>query len=882
MTSEIRANTIKNRVGLGTVSYTNTGIVVSGIVTANTVRLSDDNKIQLGDGQDIEVYHDGSYSYLQAQGTLFIDATGDINFRNPNNGEYKAAFNNNGPCSLLHNGQVKFATTSTGINVTGSITGTGDLTLTDTATDSSAGPEFKLFRNSASPADADYLGQIKFAGESDTGVERNYAKITGKILDASNGTEDGILEFAHIKGGSQNISARFRSDSLQLLNDTNLSVAGDTTLTGDLDVDGHTNLDNVNIVGVTTTTDNLHIGTRTHTANSSTALKNIHMGSEFWNGTAGDHRALKLIFYGTSGSAGQYGLGVSNNTLELQSNFNISMFAGGVSGNTKTRRFHITSAGDYLFDTGTLYVKDKISHYDDADTNIRFSTSDTISFETAGAERLRILSSGELRIISSGNNNDPAHLRLHSADVSISTNDAIGVVRFAGRDAGSASVSRTGALIQATAAATWDTLQSSGYSATHLDFFTQSNSGTDNIAAGARLRLDSDGRLLLGRQTVSHTSSKMEIQGGAEAYLRISPNTNTGVSGIIFGTADDHSTGGIYYQGTDDALIFAGYNNDEKMRITAGGLIQAKTLSGSYYPIASEKDGSTSARAATSAWEIKKTLGPRAKTGYYYLENPYDGSVNTWWCDMTTDGGGWILIAHTGEGQMSSLATGDGNHWFNRSNKGGFDSVGSGYYKGGGYWRATNGAWAANTCGQLMWDVRVHNQFGYQQYGYHDTAESASKVVFNWGTDQALPNGASSLSNIPNASNRRFNEWCYEVQNAPGFNPSNYHQNIRSNTINGANFFTEHMVMTWSFRNTGGAGDAAADGPYWMIGSHHDGQHQHYEESLSGSDGVYGDGGYQVVSNQDTYWANNPSGTNNGMRRLAKFDDSGTVNVWLR
>ena len=36
MTSEIRANTLKNRVGLGTVEYTNTGIVVSGIVTANS------------------------------------------------------------------------------------------------------------------------------------------------------------------------------------------------------------------------------------------------------------------------------------------------------------------------------------------------------------------------------------------------------------------------------------------------------------------------------------------------------------------------------------------------------------------------------------------------------------------------------------------------------------------------------------------------------------------------------------------------------------------------------------------------------------------------------------------------------------------------------
>ena len=170
MTSEIRANTLKNRVGLGTVSYTNTGIIVSGIVTANS-------------------------------------------FSGPYNGT--------------------------------DIVGTG-LTLTSTDAGSAAGPELKLFRNSASPADADYLGQIKFAAESDTGVERNYAKITGKILDASNGTEDGIIEFAHIKGGSQTITGRWRSDSLQLLNSTNFSVAGNaevtgtTTLSDDLNVDSGT------------------------------------------------------------------------------------------------------------------------------------------------------------------------------------------------------------------------------------------------------------------------------------------------------------------------------------------------------------------------------------------------------------------------------------------------------------------------------------------------------------------------------------------------------------------------------------------------------------------------------------------------------------------
>jgi len=134
----------------------------------------------------------------------------------------------------------RFRVDQTGnLNIAGIITatsfsGSGDLTLTSTDTGSSASPIINLFRNSASPADADYIGQIKFQGESDTGTQRNYAKITGKILDASNGTEDGIIEFAHIKAGSQTITGRWRSDSLQLLNGTALTVAGSTTVTGNI------------------------------------------------------------------------------------------------------------------------------------------------------------------------------------------------------------------------------------------------------------------------------------------------------------------------------------------------------------------------------------------------------------------------------------------------------------------------------------------------------------------------------------------------------------------------------------------------------------------------------------------------------------------------
>jgi len=115
---------------------------------------------------------------------------------------------------------------------TSDITGTGNLTLTSTDGGSSAAPELELYRNSASPADADYLGQLKFTGESDDGSKEVYAKITGKISDASSGTEDGIIEFAHRKAGSNVITARFTSTSLKLINGTELEAEGGATITG--------------------------------------------------------------------------------------------------------------------------------------------------------------------------------------------------------------------------------------------------------------------------------------------------------------------------------------------------------------------------------------------------------------------------------------------------------------------------------------------------------------------------------------------------------------------------------------------------------------------------------------------------------------------------
>ena len=132
------------------------------------------------------------------------------------------------------------------------------VTLTSTDAGSSAGPILELYRNSSSPADADYIGQIKFQGRHDGGAKALYAKITGKIGDASDGSEDGIIEIAHQKAGSNNISARFTSTALKLINGTGLEVADGLLTLGSTAVTSTAAELNI-LDGVTATTAELNI-----------------------------------------------------------------------------------------------------------------------------------------------------------------------------------------------------------------------------------------------------------------------------------------------------------------------------------------------------------------------------------------------------------------------------------------------------------------------------------------------------------------------------------------------------------------------------------------------------------------------------------------------
>ena len=93
----------------------------TGTVTADGLSLGDNDKAQFGASNDLEIYHDGSNSYIKDTGTgdLRIYAQ-DFQIRNADGSNTMLYANApTGGIQLFHTGNEKLATTTTGIDVTG-------------------------------------------------------------------------------------------------------------------------------------------------------------------------------------------------------------------------------------------------------------------------------------------------------------------------------------------------------------------------------------------------------------------------------------------------------------------------------------------------------------------------------------------------------------------------------------------------------------------------------------------------------------------------------------------------------------------------------------------------------------------------------------------
>ena len=103
----------------------------SGLSTFDgDVNLPDSKKILLGTGDDLQLYHDGSHSYIRDTGVGNLIITGSqLTFSNVLDTEYMAKMVQDGTVELYYNGSKKFETTSTGVKVTGGATITGTNTF---------------------------------------------------------------------------------------------------------------------------------------------------------------------------------------------------------------------------------------------------------------------------------------------------------------------------------------------------------------------------------------------------------------------------------------------------------------------------------------------------------------------------------------------------------------------------------------------------------------------------------------------------------------------------------------------------------------------------------------------------------------------------------
>ena len=190
------------------------------------------------------------------------------------------------------------------------------------------------------------------------------------------------------------------------------------------------------------------------------------------------------------------GLSTYSNQINVGSNIKL-----GTAGVVTATTFDGNLTGNV---TGDITILDSIIHSGDTDTKIRFPSNDTISFETAGSERLRIASSGQLKQTAASGDTIFTFKRSNT-----NTTGAVGVLNFAASDEHSV--------------ANIQVLGDGDNEGAHITFQTTSaatSADPFNAATVERLRITSTG--LVGINEAS-PDTKLHVRNGV---LKIETDTN--------------------------------------------------------------------------------------------------------------------------------------------------------------------------------------------------------------------------------------------------------------------------------------------------------------------------------------------------------------------
>lgn len=235
--------TVLSHYGTNKLSTKVDGIEVAGSITANgditfsdsdNIVMPDKSKIKMGTGSDLEIYHDGSHSYVddRGDGDLRLRGNGSVKIMQYNNGELMAAFKVDSSVELYHDAVKKFETSSTGITVTGKVT-SNQLALDSNIVITNSGvSEIALMEDASSGAHLAYDGTTNLF-EIRTGTDG----VGGHSKRLTIGRDNGRVDFYDSTGA--NVKMRWDAQTNRLgINETSpqaeLDVAGNVYVDSDV------------------------------------------------------------------------------------------------------------------------------------------------------------------------------------------------------------------------------------------------------------------------------------------------------------------------------------------------------------------------------------------------------------------------------------------------------------------------------------------------------------------------------------------------------------------------------------------------------------------------------------------------------------------------
>ena len=194
----------------------------------------DNIKAEFGDTSDLQIYHDGSNSYINDTGTGdLVILSNTVSINNAANSENIAKFIENGAVELYYDNSKKFETTSTGIEITGS----------KIVIDSGAAGNSE---HGTIIADATYglrlRGSVSGTNSEKGGiyVQQNVVRFPGEVIGVSSPNPDITMMQINrtITGSGGNVLTIGDSTSFGLGYKANSVFQGDVDIKGDLTVDG--------------------------------------------------------------------------------------------------------------------------------------------------------------------------------------------------------------------------------------------------------------------------------------------------------------------------------------------------------------------------------------------------------------------------------------------------------------------------------------------------------------------------------------------------------------------------------------------------------------------------------------------------------------------